>query len=188
MRILKPIALLVLIIALNSCQGFIAKQSANAEGFKTIEKTIKDKFGNNAYYTNLTIIHDKTIGNSIRVTVTQDPESLKMSEWNLTQNNWKQSSNITVEIPLGTKPTDFMFQLDDKINLAKLEELVEKSKVKLTKEKKIENPTLSMTHVKFPENGGGNRTEYIVQLKPENGGTTFSFYYNLSGELKEMNY
>lgn len=188
MKTFKYIALIVAIIVLNSCGDSTAKQSANADGFRAIEKAVKSKFGDDAYYTSLTIIYNKTIGNSIGVTVTEDPASLKMGEWNLTQDTWKQSSNITIEVPSGTKPSDFMFQLNDKINLAKLGELVEKSKAKLTEEKKIENPALSMAFVKFPKNGDISKIEYVVKLEPENGGTNFSFYYKLSGELREMDY
>ena len=121
-------------------------------------------------------------------TVTDNPESLKMGQWNQTQSTWKQNSEISLEVPQGSKAADFMFQLNEKINLTKLGELVEKSSLQLTAEKNIENPALHMAFVKFPKNGDISKAEYTVMLKPENGGTTFTFYYKLNGDLIKMDY
>tara|TARA_B100001765_G_C19508998_1_gene345743 strand:+ start:1752 stop:2318 length:567 start_codon:yes stop_codon:yes gene_type:complete len=171
-----------------SCGGSSGDQPANAEGFSEIEKEIKEKFGDNAYFTELSIIHVASIGNSISTTVTDAPESLAMGQWTMSQGNWNQTSDVTLEIPEGTKAADFMFQLDDAINLSTLGGLVQKSMKQLTAEKDLENPMLSMAFVKFPKNGDLSETNYVVQLEPENGGTTFSFFYTLNGELIEMDY
>jgi len=34
-----------------------------------------------------------------------------------------------------------------------------------------------MAAISFPENGDIVKTEYLVMLQPENGGTTFTFQY-----------
>ncbi len=81
-----------------------------------------------------------------------------------------------------------MFQLGEKINLSKLGELVQTSIKTLKDEKNIENPILQMAAINFPENGDIVKTEYLVMLQPENGGTTFTFQYRLNGNLIEMNY
>ncbi len=188
MKIIKFTLVIAVIATLVSCGGGTSKQSANAEGFKVIEKDIKSKFGDNAYYTDLKILYIKGIGNTISTTVTDDPESLKMGKWNLVQDNWKQDSEISLEVPEGNKAADFMFQLNEKINLAKLGELTEKAKKQLTTEKNIEDPTLSIAFIKFPKNGDVSKIEYAISLKPENGGTTFSFYYTLNGDFIKMDY
>ncbi len=189
MKTLKlKILLLTAISTLMSCVGGISNQPANAKGFGAIETVVKDKFGANAYYTGLTIMNIENIGNTITVTTTEKPESLKMGEWSLSQGTWNQQSEITLEVPNGTKAADFMFQLNDEINLSKLGSLAEKSSKQLKAEKNIENPTLSMAFIKFPKNGDLSKTEYAISLKPENGGTTFSFYYKLNGELRKMDY
>ncbi|MCF6279664.1 MAG: hypothetical protein L3J14_04890 [Flavobacteriaceae bacterium] len=189
MKTLK-FTVIVAIIAttLMSCGGSTSKQSANAEGFDEIEKEIKSKFGENAYYTDLAISYNKSIGNIISVTVTDNPESLKMGQWTSSQNTWKQDSEITLTVSEGSKASDFMFQLNDKINLSKLGELVEKSMKQLTAEKNIKNPTLSTAFVYLPKNGDITKAEYNVNLKPENGGTSFRFSYKLNGELIKMKY
>lgn len=188
MKTLKRLTIVTITaLTLLSCGNEINNQPENAEGFGVIENEVKSKFGEEAYYTDLKIIHIASIGNVISATVTEAPESMKMGEWNLNNGTWEQKSEVTLEVPEGSKASDFMFQLDEKINLSKLGELVEKSKEKLSIEKNIENPTLAMAYVKFPKNGDRAKTEYVVSLKPENGGTSFSFFYTPDGEFISMN-
>lgn len=176
------------LLLLVSCGGSPDQQAANAEGFSKIENELKQKFGEEAYYTDLTITYNQAIGNIIGVTVTDMPESLKMGQWNQTQGNWKQNSDITLEVPTGTSASDYMFQLGDHFSLKKLGGLIETSMQQLKEEKNIENPTLSLASINFPDNGDASKAEYMVNLTPENGGTTFSFYYRISGELIKMDY
>lgn len=188
MKTFKLNLITLLFVVMTSCGNDTSKQPPTADGFAAIESELKDKFGNNAYYTDLMISHNQSVGNIIGVTVTDAPESLKMGQWNLMQNSWKQNSDITLEVPEGTKAADFMFQLDDSINLSMLGELTEKSRNQLSSEKDIENPALKMAFVKFPKNGDISNAEYHVMLEPENGGTTFSFRYTLNGDLIKMHY
>lgn len=189
MKTIRRMALAVITaVTLTSCGGSVSNQPATTEGFTAMEQEIKDQFGDDAYFTNITVMYNKSIGNTITLTVTEAPESLKMGQWNLVNGSWNQNSDITIEIPEGTKATDFMFQLNKHINLSKLGGLVEQSIKHLTAEKNIDNPTLKMAFVKFPKNGDVSKTEYVVNLEPESGGTKFSYYYRLDGELINMNY
>jgi hypothetical protein len=189
MKTLKhSVIVLTALFALISCGGGTSKQPANAEGFGAIEKEIKSKFGDNAYFTDLNVLYIEGIGNSISLTVTEAPESLKMGQWDLSQNTWTQRSDITLEIPEGSQAKDFMFQLDDTFSLAQLGGLVEQAKQKLKDEKDLKNPVLSMASIVFPDNGDVSKAFYSINLKPESGGTTFSFYYKLNGELEKMDY
>ncbi|WP_298426287.1 hypothetical protein [uncultured Kordia sp.] len=187
-RITLQLLTIISIFTLISCGENSAKQPATESGFFNIEKDIKKQFGDNAYFTNLSIIHDASIGNIISLTVTDNPESLKMGEWNQAQGTWKQNAEVTLEVPEGTKAADFMFQLNYQINLSKLGALIEQSKKQLQEEKNLDNPTLSIASIIFPKNGDISKTEYSINLKPENGGTTFRFYYTRNGELRKMDY
>ena len=180
--------LLVLLLHVVSCSNSIQNQPATADGFQNIENVLKDQFGKDAYYTDLTITYNQSIGNIVSVTVTEIPESLKMGQWNLTQGNWQQNSDIIIEVPVGTKASDFMFQLGDTISLSKLGALVEQSIQKLKDEKDIKNPILSIAGLNFPDNGDISKAQYMVNLQPESGGTTFSFYYTLEGDLTKMDF
>lgn len=172
-------------LTLSSCGG--GTEAANAEGFGNLEKELKSKFGDDAYYTDLTISYIESIGNVISVTATEDPESLGMGEWNLSNGDWKQTSEVTLEVPEGTEAADFMFQLKDEVSLTVLGDLVEKSIELLTKEKSIE-PVLSMAFIMFPDNGDITNAKYAVKLEPKTGGTSFTYYYQLDGTFIEMDY
>ena len=187
MKALKLTAIVAtVLITLISC-GSKGKE-ATAEGFSEIEKEIKNKFGDEAYFTDLNVIYNKSIGNTVTVIVTTDPESLKMEEWIQPQGSWKQTSEISLEIPKESKAADFMFQLGNEISLTQLGGLIEKSKKQLHEEKDLENPTLSIASVVFPDNGDISKAEYSIHLKPENGGITFRFSYKLNGELLKMDF
>ena len=188
MKSLKFIAIAIGLTTLMSCGGSMNEQPVNAEAFKVIETEVKGEFGDNAYYTELSIGYDEEIGVWISTTVTDKPESLQMGEWSMSQNTWKQTSEVTLEVPEGSEAADFMFQLNEEINLTKLGELVEESITKLKADKNIESPALSLAYVKFPDNGDVSKAEYVVQLEPVNGGTSFSYSYKLDGELVKLNY
>ncbi|WGD34537.1 hypothetical protein [Olleya sp. YS] len=188
MKHFKVLLASVITMTILSCGGGTSNQPANAKGFANIENELKSEFGESAYYTDIMISHDDRMGNIVSLTVTDAPETMKMGQWNLLQNNWTQSSEVMLEVPDGTQAKDFMFQLDDNINLTTVGQLIEQSSKKLTEEKSIENPKLYTALVKFPKNGDASKMEYAINLKPENGGTTFRFYYTLSGELVKMDY
>lgn len=173
-------------LLLASCGS--GSESSNAEGFQEIENQIKSEFGDDAYYTEISITYNESIGNIVGVTVTKDPESMKMGQWNLTSGNWQQNSDISIEIPEGSKAADFMFQIGEIVSLEKLGELVEKSKEALSKEKDLKNPKLHMAFVKYPDTGEASKAEYIVMLQPETGGTFFTYSYQLDGTFIEMDY
>lgn len=186
MRTFNFIFLALLLSTLVSCGG--GSDAANAEGFAAIEDDLHSKFGADAYYIELTITSTDNIGNIVSTTVTENPESLVMGEWTYNQGDWQETAEISIEIPEGTQASDFMFQLGEKVSLKKLGELVESSKASLTKEKDLQNPRLHMAMVKYPDTGEEKKAEYIVMLQPENGGTTFTYSYQLSGEFIEMDY
>lgn len=189
MRTLKNLTIAALTtLTLLSCGGSAGVESHNAKGFGDLEAELKSEFGNDAYYTDLTVMYIAELGTSINATVTDDPASLAMGEWQNSSGSWEQTSEITLEIPDGTKASDFMYQLNDQFSLSKLGGLVEESIKSLKAEKKIDNPVLSLAFIKFPDNGDVSKAEYVVTLEPENGGTSFTYTYSLEGELTDMNY
>ncbi|NOQ75260.1 MAG: hypothetical protein GQ574_24830 [Crocinitomix sp.] len=188
MKRLKFTVIAVVLTTLISCGGGSANQEATADGFTEIQNEFKSKFGDNAYYTDLDIVYDESIGNIINTIVTSEPESLKMAEWSQSQGAWTETSEVSLEIPEGTKATDFMFQLGDEISLTELGGLIEKAKLKLKEEKDLANPTLSIASIIFPDDGDVSNASYSISLNPENGGTTFRFSYSLDGELLDMDY
>lgn len=188
MRKLNFVVLALAVVSLMSCGGSGGTETHNAKGFGELESNLKSEFGADASYTDLTVMYVDGIGTSMNVTVTDDPASLQMGEWNNALGSWEQTSEITLEISEGSQASDFMFQLGDKISLTKLGELTEKAIAKLKADKGLENPVLSLATVRYPDNGDINEADYLITLEPENGGTSFSFFYTLDGEFVEMNY
>jgi len=181
------VSVAVIALVLMSCDSLSSKQPENVSDFKKIEAELSSEFGNDAYYTDLSVMYIKGLGVTTSATVTKEPTSLKMGQWENSQ-GWKQSSEISLELPEGTEAKDFMFQLKDKINLSNLGDCVEKSISHLKSEKKIEKPALHLASVSFPDNGDYSKADYLIMLKPENGGTTFTYTYSLDGELLNFRY
>ena len=120
----RTVIALTIVSALISCGVGSSKFPATADGFTAIEKDIKSEFGD-AYFTDISVTYDKSVGNILNVTVTKDPLSLKMGQWNQIQGFWRQNSDISIEVPQGTKAEDYMYQLGKEISLTKLGELIE---------------------------------------------------------------
>ncbi len=181
------IVIVIVALSLLSCTKDVEILPANAITFGEIEKEMKSEFGENAYYTDVSISYHKTAGNIVTATVTNTPKSLKMEKWNSIEDAWKKKSDIFIEIPNGTLAADFMFRLSDTINLSTLGDLAERSSKKLQNEENIQNPALYLASIIFPRNGDITKTEYCIILKPENSDAMFSFFYTIDGKLIKMN-
>ena len=175
-------------LSITSCGGSAGNQPATAAGFSDIEQEIISKFGEDAYFTDISLTYDKSVGNIIGVTVTEDPETLRMEQWNQMKGYWKQNSEISLEVPKESKAKDFMYQLGREISMSVLGGLVEEAKAKLKTERNQQNSTLKEAFILFPDNGEISRTKYSINLQPKNGGTKFNFLYDLNGKLIKMDY
>lgn len=185
MKKIKKLLLVVLITTLiASCNS---KLSFDAKGFEGVEENLKNKFGDDAFYTELSITYVKQVGTIITTTVTKDPSSLKMGSWNFSNSSWSQTADVTLELS-GGKAQDFMFNLNEEVDLSKLGELIESSIKKLKEEKDISAAVLSIASIMAPDDGDKSKMNYFIQLKPENGGTDFTFVYNLDGTLEKFDY
>lgn len=180
------ITLLFTMFLFTACGETVSNQAANADGFAAIENNLKSQFGENAFYTDLSITKNPEIGNIITTTVTKEPESLKMGQWTQAADAWEQTADVTLEVPKGTQAADFMFQLGEEVSLRELGALVEKSKADLAQEKNLDEPRLHVAMVKFPDTGDFGKAEYVVMLKPKTGGTTFTYSYSLDGKRLSM--
>lgn len=165
--------------------------TSDAAGFEKLQNDMKSKFGDDAYYSGFSVGYTPE-GNSKGLTptieVTNDPESLMLEGWVYSSYaGWVNNTEITMEIPEDTEATEFLFQLDGQFDLKKLGELVELSAEKLAKEKNIENAQLSMATYSTGD-GPVEDATIMILMQPENGGTNFTFQYDLDGELISFNY
>ena len=172
-------AMVVALVVLTSCAGNFTQDVA---GFEKIQSVLKSKFGDKAYYTNLMVTYDKSVGTIILVTETSQPESLTMEEWQYMKGAWAKRSDVTLEVSDGVA-TDFMYQLSGKYDLKNVGALVEKSIRKLEEEKKIKNAKVTIVSMDTPDDDSADETKIMISLEPESGGTSFTYFYNLDGEL-----
>ncbi|WP_321285820.1 hypothetical protein [uncultured Sunxiuqinia sp.] len=78
MKVLKLVSIVTIITLFIFCGNSTSNESPDKKGFSAIEQNIKNEFGKDAYFTDLTITYNKASGNIIGVTVTKEPASLKM--------------------------------------------------------------------------------------------------------------
>ena len=192
----KAIGLCISLFFAVSCGNNLSKVSTDAEGFEKIQKEMIAKFGEGAYYDNI-YIGNSLPANSpgggvwVKANVTQNPESLKMEEWVYNSyNNWQHTSEITVEMENGEDIKAYLFQLDDnKFSLKKVGELVTASAKKLADEKNLKNAVLESAFINTHNRPVSDEdTKIYIDMKPENGGTTFKFRYDLAGNLEDFSY
>jgi hypothetical protein len=175
-----------------SCGSSSSKYTPDAAGFAKIQDDLKSKFGDDAYYSGINIVY--VTGNApgsgitLNVSVTKDPASLSMEEWSYSSyGGWRQTADVTIEVAEGVDVKEFMYRLAGKFDLKKAGELVELSAKKLADEKQIKNAVLQ-TALLNPGSRPASSTEIYIAMKPENGGTTFSFRYDLDGNLTSFDY
>jgi hypothetical protein len=184
-------ALCMTLVFAVSC-GSSSRYTPDAAGFAKIQDDLKSKFGNDAYYSTISVMylpgnHPGT-GITLGITVAKDPASLKMEEWTYNSySKWQQASDITVEVPEGTDVKEFLYQLSDKFDLKKIGELVEESAKKLADEKQIKNAILESALLNTRDIQA-SATDIYISMKPENGGTRFNFHYDLDGTLTSFDY
>jgi hypothetical protein len=184
--------LFISLIFATSCGSSSPGYTPDAEGFAKIRNDLKSKFGDDAYYSNIGIVYvagdAPGSGIILSLTVTKDPASLAMEEWACSPyNGWQKTADVTIEVPEGTEASVFMYQLTGKFDLEKIGKLVELSAKKLADEKQIKNAVLNMAQLN-PGNRPASSTDIYISMKPENGGTTFSFHYDLDGNLTSFDY
>ena len=181
MKKLFEISLFVLTVS--ACGN---KFTADLEGINDVKAELDSKFGNDAHYLSINITNVETLGLTISTTVTDDPNSYKLEEWNYSNGSWNQSSEVTIELS-GGEPADFMFQLDKEVSLNDMGLFIEESIEKLESDKDLD-AKLSFASVEAPEDGDKSAMKYRIGLTPENGGTLFSYTKTISSGKIDFSY
>jgi hypothetical protein len=169
-----------------------SKFSTDVEGFEKIQKELMSKFGEKAYYTDINVINVPTDrpggGVSLKITTTDNPDGLKMAEWQYSPfGGWQQLSDITIDASDDIDAKEFMFQLGDQFCLKKVGELVAASAKKLADEKKLEDAVVTSALLSTHDKPI-SEANIIIFMQPKNGGTNFTFIYGLDGNLNTFNY
>src|SRR5688572_31440321 len=101
-------------LILASCQYFGGGGRAfdNADDMSDLVGELKDKFGQNAGFTSITMSYHDGIGTSTVATGTADINSNKLMERMKQKGIWQDKAEVTLEIDGEATPKDFMFTLD----------------------------------------------------------------------------
>lgn len=176
----------LLLLVLYSCNNKKGSYEDKAS-LKELKKELISKFGENAYYTKLNI-SNTDYGSIIGVLQTDEPSSLKMTEWNFANGSWSQISDVTLQLSAGARAEDFMFQLNKIIDFDVMSKIVEESKKKIIEEKGIAEVRVENINIKAPNNGDLNSMNYFITISPKSGGTDFNFWYKMDGTLSRFDY
>ncbi|RPD38271.1 hypothetical protein EG028_25605 [Chitinophaga barathri] len=174
---------------LASCQFFGGGGRAydNDKDLSGLVEELKDKFGQNAGFTSITMSYHDGIGTST-VATGGDINSNKLTERLKQKGIWQDKAEVTLEIDGEATPKDFMFTLDQVQDLRKIPGLVKSSIEKVEKEKKITDLVSNMVSVSMPSriDTPGDELRITVYVSPKNGGTDFTLLYNQKGEFLKM--
>ena len=172
-----------------SCKSLKGKAFETTEGIAEVVTKLNEAFGENASYTDITISYIKGIGSTISATGTKDPSSSKMISKLYSNGNWKDDSEVIIEVSGGAKPSDFMFTLSEVEQLKKVPEMVRISIEKIKKDKKID-VVAEHVSVKYPSRimGPDDKLSFDVNLAPENGGTSFITSFDEVGNFQRLIY
>lgn len=185
--LIKFIIVVFTMIFATSCNLSNKEGYQNSEAFGELKNELTDKFGKDAFYTNLSISNSEN-GAIVSTTVTQNPATLKMENWTSVDGSWNKSAEVTLEITGDKKAEDFMFKLDKVMNMNLVGKLIDDAKQKVIKEKKIEDVIVKTFSLKVPSDGDFSKTRYFIVIAPKQGGTDFNFWYHLDGTLDKFDY
>ncbi len=163
----------------------------DAPGIKELNQDLKEKFGADAWYTNVSYSVSPDNKNIYVVSAdqTDNPESLMQERWLKEGNTWQKIAKVNLDIQNGA-PRDYMFQLDQGgISLETLGQLITDTRDSLQKEKgltelKLKIAIVATSNIVLNKN---DRYSYTVIFEdPENN--SYSATYDLNGKIKNRNF
>ncbi|WP_271785181.1 hypothetical protein [Aquimarina algiphila] len=182
MRLKIIVLFLLCMFTLQSCKQ--DNYIISVTDFNKIERDLTEKFGLYSYYTDLSIVYNENIGHVINVVVTDEPESLQMKGWVKTDDDWKNVSEVSLELKKG-RIEDYMFTLNEEVSMDMIENLVNTSIREIREKEEAETPVLGSVSITSPNDGDKSKMGYTIEIKSEIG-KTFDFFYNLEGDLIEQ--
>lgn len=192
MKLFSKLIALFSIALLASCGGLGSGPVFDSK--ESVDKFIgllNEKFTEEAGYMQIILTYNEQIGNTAIVQVTKDINSNKVEEWMYTSGTWQQKSEITMEVPEGASPADFMFQLKD-LGITGLADMVVKAKTKVTTEKDMKDVVCTSASFIMPDRRQSeNKVEDVLQsvtIEPASGGTNFNCFFDTKGEIRDMSY
>lgn len=179
---------LVTVIGLTSCSE---SYTADTAGMEKMNTDLQKKFGPDAWYTivSYSVSPDNESKYVVSVDETATPDSRVQDRWVKQGADWDRLATVNIDIKNG-QPKDYMFQLGkNNISLSKLGGLITHSQELLRNEKNIKDTKLKIAVIATNNVvlNNNDRFTYTVMLEDKAGKETYSFTYDLNGELKNRN-
>jgi len=179
---------LIVTLFLQSCGK---SYTHDAAGMKMLNQDLIEKFGADAWYTNVSysVSPDNKNIYVVSADLTDNPESLTQDRWLKEDNTWQKVAKVNLDIQNGAA-RDYMFQLDrGHISLETLGKLITDTRTTLEKEKsltglKLRIAIVATSNVVLSQQ---ERFSYTVILEDEEG-NTYSATYDLDGKVRNRNF
>lgn len=177
--------ILIMSSAIYSCKP---PYTTDAAGMEKLENDLKEKFGQDAYYTYISYLKVDDDAYAVNVQVSQDKESFQQEQWIYDAGSWNMTGPMTMQISANT-PGFYKFQINDDISVKKLGVLIEKSIASFKSEKNGQDPILMNAVLNSNNTVTDENTKYryTVILKDKNDPTTHSYTYGKDGSLLNSN-
>lgn len=176
-RVILPI--LVLILVFPSCKFRI---SYDEVGMEKLEQILEQKFGQDAWYSEITVLSQSEDETLIRVKETKDKEFLKGKTWVKQGDTWMDMENIQFTFDDGN-PESHFFQLNKAVSLDTLIALTQRCL------KQLENEGLKEISVYFISiqsapivKSASQRYLYSVSLMDKSSGEKYYFQFDSQGK------
>lgn len=152
-----------------------------------LQKELTEKFGAEAWYSEITVLSPTLDETMIRVKETKDPNSLKGKTWVKESDSWIPSDDVLFQFNDG-KPENHLFQLNKKVTIQRLVQLIDTSKKSL-RQKSIDDAVIHFVSIQSAQMviNPARRVLYNISFQSKDRDRSYSFIYDLNGKLISFN-
>lgn len=183
-RIISLICLAFCLV-MTSCKYHVPYNEA---GMQKLQKDLFDKFGENAWYSEISILSVSDNETALRVKETADPNSLRAKAWLKQSEDWIPQDEVMLQFNDGT-PKEHLFQLSKgKMSLKTLADLIAQSNAKL-KEKGLGSAKINFVSIQSAQlvKSDAQRVIYNISYENKSDNKSYSFVYDMNGKLVSFN-
>lgn len=154
----------------------------SSKGMQQLNKVLEDKFGADAWYSSVTLVHDGAGDDMITVERATLPDKIQQEQWIWFHGFWEKKADISLQFS-GIRPGDLLFQLHKGANLLQLGQLIEKALQELSSDAMNGKCRLVMAGIRMgdPKPTQLRNLFYTVQLKTA-AGVSYNYTYDEQGQ------
>lgn len=178
------VLLAILTFCFSSCKF---KLTYNQAGMDKLQKELTDKFGPNAWYSEITLLSLSEDESTVRVKESSDPNSLRGKTWMKQADTWIPMDDIMFQFN-DNAPQNHLFQLNKQVSLDTLVSLIDRSKSQLQK-RGIVDASIHFVSIQsaVTVKNRESRILYTISFQNKKDNESISFVYDLTGNLVSLN-